>query len=197
MKFRASLTCFVCFALLLCCIGPHYGVQAQTDWTKYGGNPILVNGGLFEWDMSIQHPNVLKEVPGYKMWFTAQTLTMSFEIELRIGLATAPDKVTWTKDPASPVMDPGPPGGWESIGVAIPWVLPDVTGYKMWYTGMDDGWLFRIGYATSPDGITWTRSPANPVLTPGGPAEWDGNGTMLASVLYIVGSYNSWYTGRI
>ncbi len=195
---RIGVLLTVCSLLsvgVLFCIVPYSSVEAQTDWTKYGGNPVLVNGGQFEWDMLILHPNVLKEVPGYKMWFTAQRLTPSFDMELRIGLATGSDEITWLKDPSNPVMDVGLPGGWESIGVAMPWVLPDVTGYKMWYTGMDDGWITRIGYATSPDGIAWTRSLANPVLTPGGPAEWDGNGTIGASVLFIGGVYRMWYTG--
>jgi sucrose-6-phosphate hydrolase SacC (GH32 family) len=37
--------------------------------------------------------------------------------------------------------------------------------YKLWYTGYDgtaDG-LRMLGYATSPDGITWTRHPRNPI----------------------------------
>lgn len=195
MRPRAWLIGCMCFALLLCSFGPIYEVAAQTEWTKYPGNPVLVNGGQFEWDMSIVHPNVLKEALGYKMWFTAQTFTPSFEVELRIGYATAPDKVSWTKDPANPVMDIGLPGSWESIGAAMPWVQPDVTGYQMWFTGIDDGWIPRIGYATSPDGIVWTRSPSNPVLIPGGPGEWDGNGVFGASVLFSGGLYHMWYTG--
>ncbi len=196
MKFRASVGCFVCFSLLLCCIGPHYGVQAQTNWTKYPGNPVVTQGPDFAWDWFVMHPNVLEEPTGYKMWFTAMTLTMGMEQRMRIGFATAPDKVMWTKHPSNPVMDIGPPGSWEEVGALAPWVLPDITGYKMWYTGMDIAMYPQIGYAVSTDGVTWTRHPGNPVLTPGAPGEWDGNATTYASVRYLGGVYHAWYTGQ-
>lgn len=35
--------------------------------------------------------------------------------------------------------------------------------FKMWYTAMDSLFKVRTGYATSPDGITWTRSGSNPI----------------------------------
>jgi hypothetical protein len=43
-------------------------------------------------------------------------------------------------------------------------VLFDGTTYKMWYAGGNASWTGQIGYATSPDGITWTKNP-NPVIT--------------------------------
>ena len=195
MKFRASLLCFVCLALVLCYISPDYGVEAQTTWTKYTGNPILLGGADFSWDWFIFHPNVIQEPTGNKMWFTAQTYTMGFELRMRIGLATAPDKVTWTKHASNPVMGEGPLGSWEEYGAFAPWVLPDVTGYKMWYSGMRVGMFPQIGYATSPDGVTWTKFPGNPVIQMGSPGEWNGNGTSGASVLFIGGMYRAWYTG--
>ncbi|MEE9505737.1 MAG: hypothetical protein V3V98_01155 [Thermoplasmata archaeon] len=195
MKFRASILCFVCLALVLCCISPDFGVEAQTTWTKYTGNPILLHGADFDWDWFIFHPNVIQEPTGYKMWFTAQTYTMGFELRMRIGLATAPDKVTWTKHPSNPVMGEGSPGSWEEYGAFAPWILPDVTGYKMWYSGMRVGMSPQIGYATSPDGVTWTKFLGNPVIPMGPPGEWNGNGTSGASVLFIGGTYHAWYTG--
>jgi hypothetical protein len=38
----------------------------------------------------------------------------------------------------------------------------------MWYEGDDS-----LGYATSPNGIVWTKHPANPVLAPGAAGAWD------------------------
>ncbi|MCK5291403.1 MAG: hypothetical protein KAR39_05265 [Thermoplasmata archaeon] len=196
MKTRVYFMVYLmCAALLSFCVLSDYTVQAQTDWTKHPGNPLLVNGGFLEWDMAIMHPNVIQEPTGYKMWFTAQTLTPTFEPVFRIGLATASDEVTWTKDPSNPVMDAGSPGSWEQTGVAVPWVLPNVTGYKMWYSGLDSNFFPQIGYATSADGESWVKHPGNPVLTPGAPNEWDGNGTMGMSVLHLGGTYHAWYSG--
>lgn len=47
-------------------------------------------------------------------------------------------------------------------------ILREDDGYHMWYTGYrektqkDVG--MALGYATSPDGITWTRHPGNPIF---------------------------------
>ena len=45
------------------------------------------------------------------------------------------------------------------------WILREGTTYHLWFTGYDgtrDG-LKMLGYATSPDGIHWTRYPHNPI----------------------------------
>ncbi len=196
MRIRASLVVYcVSFALLLNFATLDIGVQAETNWTKYAGNPILVNGSVYAWDWFIVHPNVLQVPMGYNMWFTAQTMTGPGEVRLRIGLATAPDKVTWTKHPANPVMDAGPMGSWEEVGVAVPWVIWNGTGYWMWYTGYDSSFSTEIGLATSPDGLNWNKYAGNPVLRPGAIAEWDGGGTGAASVIFEGGLYHAWYMG--
>ncbi len=197
MKIRVYTMVFlVCFAVFSFSEMPCHSVEGQTDWTRYSGNPVLVNGALFEWDMAIMHPSVVEEpMIGYKMFFTAQNLTATFEPRLRIGLASAPDEVTWSKNPSNPVMDVGSPGSWEEIGVATPWVVLDMTGYRMWYTGLDSSMFPQIGYAMSSDGESWTKHPSNPILTPGATDDWDGNGTMAPSVLFIGGIFHAWYTG--
>ncbi|UCD92254.1 MAG: hypothetical protein JSV43_08575, partial [Methanobacteriota archaeon] len=196
MRHKTSLlACWLCLALIFCGVIPNGNVEAQTSWTKFAGNPVLVNGGLFEWDMMILHPNVLEEPGGYKMWFTAETITPAFEVELTIGYATAPDQVTWTKHPSNPVMGTGAPGSWEELGVAAPWILPDLSGYRMWFTGMDANMLPQIGYAYSSDGLSWERYTGNPVITPGSPGDWDSGGVLAASVLDVGGVYHAWFTG--
>lgn len=196
MRTRACFViCLLCAALLSSYILPEEEVRAQTDWTKHPANPVLVNGGPFEWDMAIMHPSVVEEMVGYKMFFTAQNLTATLEPRFRIGLANAPDETTWSKDLSNPVMDVGSPGSWEEVGVATPWVLTDITGYRMWYTGLDSNLFPQIGYAMSSDGNSWIKHPSNPILKPGALDDWDGNGTMAPSVLSIGGTFHAWYTG--
>ena len=51
--------------------------------------------------------------------------------------------------------------------------LPD--GFHMWYLGsgsMDDKIAWRIGHATSPDGLNWTKSANEPVLDVGKRGDW-------------------------
>jgi beta-1,2-mannobiose phosphorylase / 1,2-beta-oligomannan phosphorylase len=49
------------------------------------------------------------------------------------------------------------------------WILREADGWHLWYTGYnpDLGDTKHLGYATSPDGIHWTRWPGNPLTTEG------------------------------
>ena len=53
----------------------------------------------------------------------------------------------------------------------------------------------QIGHATSPDGVHWTKDPANPVLSRGSPGAWDHRGTWDPFVLYEEGVFKMWYGG--
>jgi len=79
----------------------------------------------------------------------------------RVGTATSPDGITWTRHP-DPVLVASLP--WEGVNLYLPEVISYGGGYAMWYTG----WAAQtaIGYAVSWDGIHWGRWPGNPVLTP-------------------------------
>lgn len=45
------------------------------------------------------------------------------------------------------------------------YILKEADGYHMWYTGYKKSWELplTLGYATSPDGISWTRYAGNPI----------------------------------
>lgn len=47
------------------------------------------------------------------------------------------------------------------------YILFDEGIYKMWYTGYNEDLVKThfLGYATSPDGLKWTRYPGNPIYT--------------------------------
>jgi hypothetical protein len=57
-------------------------------------------------------------------------------------------------------------GQWDARIRERGWILREDGLYKLWYTGYDgtkDG-LRMLGYATSKDGIAWTRHARNPLL---------------------------------
>jgi hypothetical protein len=64
----------------------------------------------------------------------------------------------------------------------------------MWYHGNENVPAHAaIGYATSPDGITWTKYEGNPVLTIEGVSSW-ANELFHPSVVYSsTGEYRMWY----
>ncbi len=68
--------------------------------------------------------------------------------------------------------------------------------YKMWYSGYRVTGATSpayIGYATSSDGINWTKDVRNPVLGPG-TAAWEAGGVYGCTVMPISGGYRMWYS---
>ena len=164
--------------------------MAQTEWEKYPGNPILDVGPSGAWDdAEIVNSNVLFVGTEYHMWYAG-----SDGSNRRIGYATSPDGIVWTKYPGNPVLDLGPSGSWDDVEVPSPSVIFDGIEYKMWYSGMD-GSSYRIGYATSLDGIEWTKYPGNPVLDLGPSGAWDSGGVVVPYVLLDATEYKMWYSG--
>ncbi len=162
-----------------------------TTWTKHGSNPILDAGALGTWDQSGPgSPSVAFDDTSYHMWYDATDSSGS----IRIGYATSPDRITWTKHGGNPVLDIGSPGEWDDEGIFNPMVIFDNTTIHMWYAGWDS-LNTRIGYATSLDGITWTKSPNNPVLDLGSPGSWDDAAISGPSVIFDGATYHMWYGG--
>lgn len=124
------------------------------DWSKYAGNPVLTGTGG-EWDAGTAlWPSVVKDGGTYKMWYNGGGG--------RIGLATSPDGVNWTKEATNPVLTEG----WGGQAAYAHTVSREGGTYKMWLrSGAGDS--IGIGYAESDDGIDWTMSISNPLLTLG------------------------------
>ena len=75
----------------------------------------------------------------------------------------------WTKFPRNPVMVRSQE--WERDYICEPNILFENGLFRMWYAGFPtqenpSGHVgTAVGYATSPDGMTWTKHPGNPVLS--------------------------------
>ena len=75
------------------------------------------------------------------------------------------DLVQFVPAAKNPVFQGGGDGAWDQSLRERGWILRETDGYHLWYTGYDgtrEGQK-KLGYATSPDGIAWTRFPANPI----------------------------------
>jgi len=131
-----------------------------TNWTRHPDNPVLRVGPEGTFDSTYATPNaVIYQGGTYHMWYNAGASRWE-----SIGYAFSDDGLTWTKS-STPVLEPGT--GWENHLVQWPEVLFDGTTFHMWYCGSQaiGGRPIDLsfGYATSPDGITWTRDPENPI----------------------------------
>ena len=126
------------------------------DWNKYAGNPVLAAGPESYDQEAAGHGSVINDAGTYKLWYHA----MGDQGPI-IAYATSSDGMNWTKQ--GPVLLPEG-SSWDEGGLWGPSVLKIDSTYWMWYAAQ--GPLgSSIGVATSADGITWTRSLANPVLT--------------------------------
>lgn len=152
-------------------------------------------GGVLE-------PSVLYDPAAqlYRMWYVGLGEKRGSFRTYRIGHATSPDGIAWTRRP-EPVLELGRPGAWDAMWTSHVNVVPDPkAGYHMFYFGSApadyrDGVEIQrgaIGHAYSPDGITWTRNPANPILKPreGRVDAWSLGGP---SALVEDGKVRLWY----
>jgi predicted GH43/DUF377 family glycosyl hydrolase len=75
-----------------------------------------------------------------------------------------PELVDFVAEPKTPVFTGAGPGHWDARIRERGWILRENGLYRMWYTGYDaKGSMMKLGYATSPDGVHWTRYEKNPI----------------------------------
>ncbi len=111
-----------------------------------------------------------------------------------VGLAFSTDGITWKRWTEVTginlaVLLNGGAGTWDATHTAYGTIMPDPGGgYQMWYSGGDGSVDQGIGYATSPDGIVWTRSPGNPIANVGSlsttAGDWNFGRNYTPAVIY-------------
>jgi len=159
-------------------------------WTEFPDNPVMDGGPPESWDTRGVSPRtVIVDSNGYRMWYTAYGEAPV--AGTRVFVAESADGITWIKR-GPPVLDHFD-AGWDSAWVANPTVIFDGSTYHMWYAGRDvaaadfeDG--AAIGYASSSDGLVWTRYDDNPVV------EASTGYTSTASVVFDGSIYRMWYS---
>ena len=175
--------------------GAAIGLATSPDgvaWTKYSGNPVMVATSI-DWDL-VAGPYVIQVNSTFKMWYTCYNSNLPGD---SICYATSNDGITWVKA-SSPVLEPREASAWEAGYLYSPAVIYDGTVYGMWYTGCNStssSAICQIGYATSKDGITWTRDPSNPILSVGPSGGWDAGGIENQCAVQHNGGFSLYYDG--
>ncbi|MFQ6127711.1 MAG: OmpL47-type beta-barrel domain-containing protein [Thermoplasmata archaeon] len=162
-----------------------------STWTKQGVVLDVGSPGQLD-DQKTCYHYVLKEGNVYKMWYSGADDPISFGGKYRIFYATSTNGTTWTKHGL--VLDVGASGSTDERLVRSPVVVNESGSYKMWYSGMDNSNTDRIHYATSPDGVNWTKKGV--VLDVGSPGDYDETGTGWPFVRNNSCGYVMWYVGR-
>jgi hypothetical protein len=165
-------------------------------WTL-DADPVLEPGPAGAWDgLQVCNPNVLKTRDGYLMYYDGMGS------HSMIGMATSTDGMHWskyddpsTKDEAFSESDPvlmTSEGSWDTVRVMDPNVVQTDQGFVMVYLSTDGSnkfgsGLYAVGYATSPDGIHWSKGKENPVLSKQNHPDW--RQTFLMTLVYEGDTY--------
>ena len=179
-------------------IGRATAPAATGPWT-IDADPMLSPGPSGAWDdIQVSAPDVLQTENGYVMYYDA----LGKDNTSMIGMATSSDGAHWQKyndpattDPAFAESDPVlkvSNDGWDSKRVIDPNVIQTSDGFAMIYLATSGPKKFApgefsFGAATSPDGIAWTKSALNPVLSNKDHPQWSQ--AYLATLLYVDETY--------
>lgn len=123
--------------------------QPNGIWTAPTAVTLAGDSSGFD-STNVSQPSVIKDGATYVMHYTG-----TGEVG-RVTSASA-DFATPTRS-ATAVVAMGATGAFDAAGVTDPVVaLVSAGDYRMIYTGTDAEGVRRVGYATSPDGIVWTK----------------------------------------
>lgn len=129
-------------------------------------NNIVLQADARRGEKRVAHPWVIRDGDSYRMYYSVTLRRDTYSI----GTAASADGIEWVKEPEV-VVPRGREGDFDYWYAAIPKVVCDDDGYRMWYTGYNGGAhhaaepeAYALGHATSSDGVKWTKHEANPIL---------------------------------
>jgi predicted GH43/DUF377 family glycosyl hydrolase len=151
---------------------------------------VLPPNSASGWEDNINRPVVLNRNSEYQMWYTGQTRAHSW-----IGYATSPDGRKWKRMSDKPVLSPE--SAWEDVAVMCPHVIWDEKqkSYHMWYSAGQQYEPNAIGYATSADGLHWTKHAKNPIFAADPAHSWEQHKVTACQVIPEGDWYIMFYIG--
>lgn len=138
-----------------------------TQLSAYDCNPVFSSSAAGAQVTSVGFLSTpVVEHPFYQIWYVAST---SSGYDLRYAIS--PDGTNWEEHPDNPLLV-SQPGAWDQDSMDAVQVVwdPAASQYVMAWQGITfptsvfDPGKWGLGVATSPDGVAWTRHPANPVI---------------------------------
>ena len=153
------------------------GISWTNDQAVFGGNMIVSGGDNVPSPSRTWGPGTVLYNPdaantgnpmdySYVMYYdgyNGNTDDSEWDNTEALFLAYSADGISWNGYTTNPVLKGGLLGEWDNGGVGYPTVMKIEDTYIMWYGG-GAGTNEGIGFATSPDGITWTKDSDNPMF---------------------------------
>lgn len=122
---------------------------------------------------------VMPDQDRYRAWYIGGSDTVFVHGKqlptYSLHYAESDDGIHW--GPGREIMAPRRP---REFGFGRPWVRRGSDGYEMWYSIRHADIGYRIAYATSADGLTWTRRDSGGVAV--SEAGWDSEMTAFGAV---------------
>lgn len=164
---------------------PDFSKLLPSCFQASASNPILTRDSLLtgsDWN----DPSVLKIGNQYVMYATTDN---NFDFNVAVYRLISSDGISWALSPSTAVFEANPSGAaWDHRAVETPSVVYFNGQYHMFYTGYptthSDSYSYKIGHATSSDGISWTRD-ASYIVAPNDPYNTTPNLT-----------FNQWITAE-
>lgn len=165
---------------------------APLSWNRRA-SAVLAAGG--SWDAAdIAHPSVVRVGATWRCYYAGSSAGV-----WSIGYATSNDLVTWSKQSQVLTASVSASSTFEAGGISDPVVTYEASGtpvFRMWYTAKDSAGVERICYATSSDGVSWTRHGLT-ICPSEDPYSFDEIGVRAGGAAYDASSsaWQVFYTG--
>jgi hypothetical protein len=145
---------------------PDYTNLEPDCFAPYSTTPIIGPQDTFFPGSTWGDPTVLKVGDEFIMYASSSIYTdsedpsSSWDQNIKIYRLTSPDGMDWSLNPTTAVFERSA-SGWDEKSTETPSVVYYQGKYHLFYTGypaiFNDALAYRIGHASSDDGITWTR----------------------------------------
>jgi predicted GH43/DUF377 family glycosyl hydrolase len=161
---------------------PDYAKLKPECFVPYSATPIIGRGNAFFTvdldndlrDATWSDPTVLKIDDEFIMYATSLPNDRPDDTIEHIAVYrfTSPDGADWSLNPTTPIFErTGLGTPWDADGVETPSVVHYEGEYHMFYTSyvsdFSNAFGYRIGHATSTDGIAWNRVTVDaPLISP-------------------------------
>ena len=139
-------------------------------------------------------PYVMRDGGRWRMWYVSGTAwtqeAHGLQSHYHVKYAESDDGLSWRREGRVCIDYSGP----EETNIARLWVVRDGDRYLGWYSSSGAGG-YRIGYAESADGLTWTRLDASAGITLS-PSGWDSQAQAYPAVVRHGDRWFMFYNGN-
>ncbi len=171
------------------------GVARRTElgFERLGNGPILTRS-LLE-PFSVASPFVAPYGDGFIMWYSSmdEWVVSANEIQHRydIKMAFSKDALNWSSSGSRAVTYEDP----TEYAFGCNFVMSSNEGYKMWYPYR--GVNYRIGFATSRDGLKWVRHDKSQfAMDPNPFSSWESSMVCYPSIFALGDTWFMVYNGN-